>query len=73
MVTAMAAMFGNATLLGAMGQVKRINRQTVVITQQGELQALVANRILLQLSGNAPVEDKEAYFAAIDLKGLAAF
>jgi len=73
MVTAMGAMFGNATLLGTMGQVKRINRQMVVVTKQGEVQALVDNRILIQISGSAPVEDKEAYFGAIDLKGLTAF
>ena len=73
MVTAMAGMFGNAAMMGSMGQIKRINRQKVVITQAGELQTLVDNRIFITVSGNAPVEDKEAYFEAIDLRALEDF
>ena len=73
MVTSMAMMFGNAAMMGSLGKVKRIKRQKVVVTQQGELQAMVDNRILVQITGNAPVEDKEAYFAALDLRGLQDF
>jgi hypothetical protein len=73
MVSAMAGMFGNAAMLGSMGQVKRIKRQKVVITQSGELQAMINNRIYVQISGRAPVEDKEAYFAALDIRGLQDF
>lgn len=73
MVAAMGAMFNNAALMGAMGTVKRINRQKVVLTQQGELQTLIANRIMIQITGSAPDEVKEAYFAAIDVKGLEEF
>ncbi len=73
MVTAMAGMFGNAAMMGSIGQVKRIKRQKVVITQQGELQAMIDNRIFVQITGRAPVEDKEAYFAAIDLRRLKNF
>ncbi len=66
-------MFGNAALMGSMGKVKRIGRQKVVITNDGELQAMVDNRIFIQVTGRAPVEDKEAYFGAIDLAGLKDF
>ncbi len=72
-VTAMGAMFSNAALMGAMGKVKRINREKVVITNQGELQTLINNRIMIQISGSADVEVKEAYFAAIDIEGLKDF
>lgn len=73
MVTAMAAMFSNAALMGAMGTVKRINRQKVVITNDGEVQTLINNRIMVQVTGSADVADKEAYFAAIDMRGLKDF
>lgn len=73
MVTAMAGMFNNAAMMGSLGQVKRIRRQKVVITQQGELQAMINNRIFVKITGRAPVEDKEAYFAALDLRGLQDF
>jgi hypothetical protein len=73
MVTSMAMMFGNAAMMGSMGQVKRIKRQKVVITKQGEVQAMIDNRIFVQISGRSPIEDKEAYFAALDISGLKDF
>jgi len=73
MVTGMATMFGNAALMGQMGKLKRINRQKVVITPNGEIQAMVKNRIMIQITGSAPVEVKEEYFKGIDLKGLGDF
>ena len=73
MVTAMATMFSNPALMGSIGTVKRIGRQKVVITNEGEIQTLVDGRIFIQVTGRAPIEDKEAYFAAIDLKGLEDF
>jgi hypothetical protein len=73
MVTSMAMMFGNAAMMGSLGQVKRIKRQKVVITKQGELQAMIDNRILIQITGRSPVVDKEAYFAAMDILGLKDF
>jgi hypothetical protein len=73
MVAAMGAMFGSAAMMGSLGQVKRIGRQKVVITQSGDLQAMIGNRIMVEISGSALVEDKEAYFAAIDVKALESF
>ena len=73
MVTAMAGMFANPTLMGQMGEVRRIGRQKVVVTNGGELQTLVDNRIMVNIRGNAPVEEKVAYFEAIDLRALEDF
>lgn len=73
MVTAMAGVFSNPALMGSMGEMKRINRQKVLVNQQGELQTLIDNRIMVSISGNAPMEDKEAYFAAIDVRALEDF
>ncbi len=73
MVSTMAAMFSNPALMGSAGTLKRINRQKVMIDQQGQLQTVVDNRILIMVSGNARAEDKEAYFSAIDLRALQDF
>ncbi len=73
MVTSMAAMFGNAAMMSSMGTVKRINREKVVISQSGDVQALIDNRIFVQISGRAPEADKEAYFAALDTRALEDF
>ena len=73
MVNTMAVYFANPAMMGAMGTLKRIKRQKVVITNQGELQALIDKRILVQITGRSPAEDKEAYFAAMDIRGLKDF
>lgn len=73
MISAMAAMFANPAMLSGQGEMRRIGRQKVIVTNQGELQALVDNRILVTVDGNAALEDKEAYFGAIDLRALADF
>lgn len=73
MVAAMAGLFGNPALMGAQGEVKRIKRQKVLVNNNGELQALIDGRIMVQISGRAPVEVKEEYFGAIDFKGLKDF
>ena len=69
----MAMMFGTAAMMSSMGQIKRIKRQKVAITKEGEVRAMIDNRIFVQVTGRAPVEDKEAYFAAINLRGLKDF
>ena len=73
MVTAMATMFSNPALMGSIGRVKRIGRQKVVVNNEGEIQALIDGRIFVQVTGSAPIEDKEAYFAAVDVEGLKDF
>jgi hypothetical protein len=72
MVAQMAAMFTNPAMLGQAGTLKRLNGQRVAISD-GELTALIANRFLVQVSGSAPLEAKEAYFEAIDIDALKAF
>ncbi|TCP38680.1 hypothetical protein [Rhodovulum marinum] len=71
MVAAMAAMFGNPMLMGTAGEIVRVGRQKFV-DQDGELTALVDNRILIQASGAGrdamlPVLEK------IDFDGLSGF
>ncbi|MEM1384804.1 MAG: hypothetical protein AAF713_17820 [Pseudomonadota bacterium] len=73
MVNAMAAMFGNVAMMGSLGTVKRINRQKVVITNDGELQTMINNRIMVQIMGDGDAAVKEEYFKAMDIDGLVAF
>ncbi|WP_071673906.1 hypothetical protein [Nioella nitratireducens] len=47
MVTSMGAMLGNSQMMASMGQIVRINRQSF-LNQDGNLSALVGNRILIQ-------------------------
>jgi len=72
-VAAMGGMLTNPAMMAQMGKVERVNRQMVVVTNEGEVQALVDNRILVQISGSAPSETKLDYFRALDLKALEDF
>jgi len=72
-VASMGAMLTNPAMMGSLGRVHRVDRQTYLVTQQGEVQALVAGRVMVQISGTAPVEAKRAHFEAIDFKALAEF
>ncbi|MDH3658881.1 MAG: hypothetical protein OEU92_02445 [Alphaproteobacteria bacterium] len=74
MMAAMMAMFANPAMAGAAGgKLKRLAGQKVIETQDGEIQAMVHNRFMVQITGSAPIEDKEAYFNAIDFDTLSTF
>ena len=74
MMAAMMQMFANPALAGASGgKLKRLAGQKVIQTQDGEIQAMVHNRFMVQITGSASIEDKEAYFSAIDFDALSAF
>ncbi|MGG7564777.1 hypothetical protein ACQ5SO_01270 [Rhodovulum sp. DZ06] len=70
MVASMGAMLGNPAAMGAMGKVIRVGRQKAVQTPEGDVQALVANRVLVMVEGDAPAEVKLDYFKAIDFRAL---
>jgi hypothetical protein len=73
MVTAMGAMFSSPAMMGSMGEVRRIGGEKAVLTPEGELQALIDGRIMVQITGTADAETKQAYFEAIDLDALKSF
>lgn len=73
MVASMMMMFSNPVMLGQMGELKRIGRQKVILTREGELQSVLDNNVLVSITGEAPVETKEEYFQKIDLAGLKEF
>ena len=73
MVAAMAGMFANAAAMTSMGRLERIGRQKAVITEEGEIQSVVDGRVLVSVSGSAPLEVKKAFFSAIDFRALRDF
>ncbi|MEM8699134.1 MAG: hypothetical protein AAGF44_08185 [Pseudomonadota bacterium] len=73
MVVAMGTAFGNAALMGAMGEVRRINRQKLIVTPEGDVQALINGRVMVQIEGDGSTEDKLSYFEALDIEGLKSF
>ncbi|MEO0760436.1 MAG: hypothetical protein AAFZ09_01290 [Pseudomonadota bacterium] len=69
-----APMLANPAIVAATGgEIRRIAGQRAILTAEGDLMALIANRFLVQMGGSAPVAVKQQYFEAIDVEGLSAF
>lgn len=73
MVATMGAMLATPSMMAMQGEVRRIGRMRYVVTHGGEVMALVDDRILVQVSGSAPTDDKVAFFEAIDFDALEKF
>jgi hypothetical protein len=54
------------------GQTFRIQRETFQVTD-GEIQGVVNGKVLVSISGDAPVEAKRAHLESMDLRALGAF
>ena len=72
MVAQLAAILANPMLAGAMGRLVRVGEQRAIQSNDGDIQMLVDNRILVQVQGDAPAEAKLAYARAINVARLTA-
>lgn len=70
MISQLAAILSNPMLAGAMGRLVRVGDQRAIQLNDGNIQMLVDNRILVQVQGDAPAEAKLAYARAINLGRL---
>lgn len=72
MVQQFAMMFANAAMIEASGgRMIRIKRQNAVITKDGQIQMMIANRFFITIDGSADEGTKLAYAEAFDRRGLA--
>ena len=72
MIQQFSMMFSNpAVLQSTGGRLKRIKRQKVIVTKDGQIQTLVAKRFLIMIEGSADEETKLGHLQRFDLKGLA--
>ena len=69
-VAQMAMMFSNPAMVGSGAKLLRLGRQKAVIDDDGGVQFVVDNRIMVQVDGNASADDILAYAKTIDLKAL---
>ncbi len=73
MAAALGALLANPALAAMQGALRRKGRQSYLVDPAGDISALVANRVLVRVTGAAPAEDRLAYFEAIDLEALGRF
>lgn len=69
----MNAILMNPQVMGAMGDLKMIDRRRALLTKDGELRMLVDNRFVLNITGTGSEDDKVAFAKAIDFDGLKEF
>jgi len=70
LVAQMAMMFSNPAMIGSAGKLLRLGRQKAVIDEDGSVQFVVNNSVMVQVDGDASEEDKVAYAKAIDIGAL---
>lgn len=71
MIAQLGPILANPMLAGAMGRLVRIGEQRAIQGNDGNVQMLVDNRILVQVQGDAAAEAKLAYARAINVARLA--
>ena len=71
MIAQLGAVMASPMLAGAMGRLVRIGDQRAIQGNDGNVQMLVDNRILVQVQGDAPAEARLAYARAINFGRLA--
>lgn len=71
-VSSVAAMVSGLAGVATGTKPIRIQR-TEFHNSDGELQGVVGNKVMVSVSGSAPVEDKTAFLEAMDFKALANF
>jgi hypothetical protein len=72
MVAQLATLMTNPALAGSMGRLIRIGSHRAIQTSDNQIQMLVDNRVLVAVTGDAPVEAKLSYVRAIDMAKLTA-
>ncbi|HWT11055.1 MAG TPA: hypothetical protein VN329_17920 [Roseomonas sp.] len=70
LIAQLGPILANPMMAGAMGRLVRIGDQRAIQGNDGNIQMLVDNRILVQVQGDAPVDAKLAYARAINVARL---
>jgi NAD-dependent DNA ligase len=70
MIAPMAQMLSNPQFAGAMGKITRVGSQRAIVTNDGDVQMVVANKFLVVVNGSGSAADKLAYAQAIDIAKL---
>lgn len=66
----MLAYFSNPQFAGAMGKIVRIGNQRAIVTAEGDVNMVVANKFLVTVQGSAPADAKMAYAQAVNVDKL---
>ncbi|WP_127145269.1 hypothetical protein [Pelagibacterium montanilacus] len=66
-----APMLANPMMAAALGRTQKIGSVDAIVSSEGQVIMIVANRFVVTVDGSADEDDKIAYAGAIDLEALA--
>jgi hypothetical protein len=70
MIMQFAALLNNPSIAGAMGKIVRVGAQREIQTRDGDINMIVNNKFLIQVTGSADEAAKLAYAQAVDVAKL---
>jgi hypothetical protein len=70
MIMQFATLLSNPGIAGAMGKIVRVGSQRAIQTNEGDINMVVANKFLVNVSGSADAAAKMAYAQAVDVGKL---
>ena len=70
MVAQFAAMMANPQIAGAMGKIVRVGNQRGIQNPDGDVHMVVANKVMIVVSGSADAAAKLSYAQAVDVAKL---
>ena len=73
MVGMLGTMISNPAMLGGQGEVRRVKRQNILLTESDGLQSIIENRILIGINGSNDPDLLISFFELIDISGLKDF
>ncbi len=70
MIVQFATLLNNPGIAGAMGKIVRVGNQRAIQTSEGDINMVVANKFLVNISGSGDAAAKMAYAQAVDVAKL---
>jgi hypothetical protein len=69
-IAPMATFLANPQIAGAMGKIARVGNARALVTSEGDVNMVVANKFLVTVQGSAPADAKMSYAQAVDVAKL---
>jgi hypothetical protein len=70
LIAQIATFLANPAIAGAMGKIGRVGSLRAIVSNDGDVHMVVANKFLVLVQGSAPAADKMAYAQAVDVTKL---
>lgn len=70
LIAQIATFLANPAIAGAMGKIGRVGNLRAIVSGEGDIHMVVANKFLVLVQGSAPAADKMRYAQSVDVAKL---